>query len=86
MSLDNNYPSSNLSPDPTTSALGGNHYLLDLGSSVKLQAASDLTLHPIYCRIKTERKHMITQKQYNEMLDSFNDEDWKNILFGVIQW
>jgi hypothetical protein len=22
---------------------------------------------------------MITQKQYNEMLDSFNDEDWKNI-------
>ena len=29
---------------------------------------------------------MITQKQYNEMLDSFNDEDWKNILFGVIQW
>jgi hypothetical protein len=86
MSLDNNCPSSNLSPDPTTSALGGNHYLLDLGSSVKLQAASDLTLHPIYCRIKTERKHMITQKQYNEMLDSFNDEDWKNILFGVIQW
>jgi hypothetical protein len=28
---------------------------------------------------------MITQKQYNEMLDSFNDEDWKNILFGVIR-
>jgi hypothetical protein len=22
---------------------------------------------------------MSTQKQYNEMLDSFNDEDWKNI-------
>jgi hypothetical protein len=22
---------------------------------------------------------MITQKQYNEMLNSFNDEDWKNI-------
>jgi hypothetical protein len=29
---------------------------------------------------------MITQKQYNEMLDSFNGEDWENILFGVIQW
>ena len=22
---------------------------------------------------------MITQKQYNELLDSFNDEDWKDI-------
>ena len=48
-------------------------------TSGKLQAASNLTRYPIYCRIKTERKHMITQKQYNEMLDSFNDKDWKNI-------
>jgi hypothetical protein len=69
MSLDNNYPSSNLSPDPTTSALGGNHYLLDLGSSFKRQAASNLTRYPIYCRIKTERKHMSTQKQYNGLLE-----------------
>jgi hypothetical protein len=25
---------------------------------------------------------MITQKQYNEMLDSFNDEDWKTLEDG----
>jgi hypothetical protein len=67
MSLDNNYPSSNLSPDPTTSALGGNHYLLDLGSSVKLQAASDLTRYPIYCRIKTERKDLIDMKKLEKL-------------------
>jgi hypothetical protein len=42
MSLDNNYPSSNLSPDPTTSALGGNHYLLDLGSSFDIGLAASL--------------------------------------------
>jgi hypothetical protein len=67
MSLDNNYPSSNLSPDPTTSALGGNHYLLDLGSSVKSLAASDLTRYPIYCRIKTERKDLIDMKKLEKL-------------------
>jgi hypothetical protein len=60
-----------------------NRWVLATGpaASFKRQASSSerLTRYPIYCRIKTERKHMITQKQYNEMLDSFNDEDWKNI-------
>jgi hypothetical protein len=31
-----------LSPDPTTSALGGNHYLLDLGSSFDIGLAASL--------------------------------------------
>jgi hypothetical protein len=87
MSLDNNYPSSNLSPDPTTSArVDHRDTQLDQGSnlspgpgfcplgqatSFKRQAPSNkrLTRYPIYCRIKTERKHMSTQKQYNGLLE-----------------
>jgi hypothetical protein len=43
MSLDNNYPSSNLSPGPTTSALGENQDTqLDLGSSFDIGLAASL--------------------------------------------
>jgi hypothetical protein len=40
---------------------------LPVGSGVKLQAASDLTRYPIYCRIKTERKDLIDMKKLEKL-------------------
>jgi hypothetical protein len=67
MSLDNNYPSSNLSPDPTNSVHWGVKSLPVGYLRVKIQAASDLTRYPIYCRIKTERKDLIDMKKLEKL-------------------
>jgi hypothetical protein len=56
---------------PLSRTAGPRSCNLGQAASFKRQASSSehLTRYPIYCRIKTERKHMSTQKQYNGLLE-----------------